>query len=74
MEARDEAPAPITYYVIDKLSGKLGLPSPSTQAFTNLLRANGFQAVQTHFNARGIRTDASSIAIQKLLKEVSNSS
>ena len=74
MTARDEAPAPITYYVLDKLSGKLGLPSPSIQAFTNLLRDRGFQAVQTHFNPRGIRTDASSIAIQKLLKEVGNSS
>ncbi len=30
---KQEASAPITYYVLDKLSGKLGLPSPSMQAF-----------------------------------------
>jgi len=66
-----EAQAPITYYVLDKLSGKLGLPSPSTQAFLNALRKSGFQAVQTHFNARGIRTDAPVMAMHKLLKEAS---
>jgi tRNA (guanine26-N2/guanine27-N2)-dimethyltransferase len=65
---KDEAQAPITYYVVDKLSGKLGLPSPSIQAFTNMLRKNGFQAVQTHFNTRGIRTNAPATTIHQLLK------
>ena len=55
---KEEASAPMTYYVVDKLSGKLGLPSPSMQAFLNALRSSGFQAVQTHFNTRGVRTDA----------------
>jgi tRNA (guanine26-N2/guanine27-N2)-dimethyltransferase len=66
---KDEAQAPITYYVVDKLSGKLGLPSPSIQAFLKLLRDSGFQAVQTHFNTRGIRTNAPVMAMHKLLKE-----
>ena len=70
---KDEAQAPITYYVVDKLSGKLGLPSPSIQAFINALRKSGFQAVQTHFNTRGIRTDAPVAAMHKLLKEASGS-
>ena len=34
-QTKEEASAPITYYVVDKLSGKLGLPSPSMQAFIN---------------------------------------
>ncbi len=68
---KEEASAPITYFVVDKLSGKLGLPSPSIQAFINALRNSGFQAVQTHFNTRGIRTDAPVMAIHKLLKEAS---
>ena len=55
---KEEAQAPITYFVVDKLSGKLGLPSPSIQAFIDALRKSGFQAVQTHFNTRGVRTDA----------------
>jgi tRNA (guanine26-N2/guanine27-N2)-dimethyltransferase len=69
--AKEEASAPITYFVVDKLSGKLGLPSPSIQAFINALRNSGFQAVQTHFNTRGIRTDAPVMAMHKLLKEAS---
>ena len=68
---RAEASAPITYYVVDKLSGKLGLPSPSIQTFINALRKSGFQAVQTHFNTRGVRTDASITAMHKLLREES---
>ena len=68
---KEEASAPITYFVVDKLSGKLGLPSPSIQAFINALRNSGFQAVQTHFNTRGIRTDAPVMAMHKLLKEAS---
>jgi tRNA (guanine26-N2/guanine27-N2)-dimethyltransferase len=65
---KDEVQAPITYYALDKLSGKLGLPSPSTQAFINALRNSGFKAVRTHFNTRAIRTDAPALTIHKLLK------
>ena len=66
---KEEASAPITYFVVDKLSGKLGLPSPSIQSFINALRKSEFQAVQTHFNTRGVRTDAPIPALHKLLKE-----
>jgi tRNA (guanine26-N2/guanine27-N2)-dimethyltransferase len=66
--AKDEATAPITYFVVDKLSGKLGLPSPSIQAFINGVRNEGFQAVQTHFNSRGVRTNAPNETMQKVLK------
>jgi tRNA (guanine26-N2/guanine27-N2)-dimethyltransferase len=70
---QEEVSASKTYFVIDKLSGKLGLPSLSTQSFINLLRKSGFQAVQTHFNTRGVRTDAPITAINKLLKGTSGS-
>jgi tRNA (guanine26-N2/guanine27-N2)-dimethyltransferase len=66
---KDEASAPITYHVLDKLSGKLGVPSPSNQAFANTLRNSGYQAVPTHFNTRGIRTNASALTLHKLLNE-----
>jgi len=71
-QTKDEASAPITYFVVDKLSGKLGLPSPSIQAFINEVRKEGFQAVQTHFNTRGVRTDAPMPTIQKVLKALAN--
>ena len=63
-----EASAPATYYVIDKLSGKLNLPAPSVQAFLATLHNGGFQAVPTHFNTRGIKTNAPALTMHKLLK------
>ncbi len=68
---KDESSALATYIVLDKLSGKLGVPSPSIQVFRDKLLKSGFKAVRTHFNTRGIRTDASALTIQKLLKEIS---
>ena len=66
---KDETSASITYFVVDKLSGKLGLPSPSIQSFISALHKDGFQAVQTHFNTRGVRTDAPVSLMHKLIKE-----
>jgi tRNA (guanine26-N2/guanine27-N2)-dimethyltransferase len=67
---KNEATAPATYYVIDKLSGKLNLPAPSNESFLSLLKGNGFQAVPTHFNPRGIKTDAPALTMHKLLREI----
>ena len=66
-----EASAPLSYYVLDKLSGKLGLPSPSTQTFAVALREAGFEAVLTHFNTRGIRTNASAQMMSEVLRRLS---
>jgi tRNA (guanine26-N2/guanine27-N2)-dimethyltransferase len=67
--AKDEAEAPTTYYVIDQISDKLAAPVPSVSAMLQSLRNNGFQAVQTHFNSRGIRTNARALTMQELLKK-----
>jgi tRNA (guanine26-N2/guanine27-N2)-dimethyltransferase len=68
--AKNEATAPATYYVLDKLSGKLNLPSPSVQSFLSTLQNNGFLAVATHFNSRGIKTDAPALTMQKTLQKL----
>jgi tRNA (guanine26-N2/guanine27-N2)-dimethyltransferase len=68
--AKTEASAPPTYYVLDKLSGKLDLPAPSIQTFLTALHYGGFQAVQTHFNTRGIKTDAPALVMHKMLREI----
>jgi tRNA (guanine26-N2/guanine27-N2)-dimethyltransferase len=65
---RDEAEAPITYQVLDKLSQKMRLPAPSTASFMQALHQGGYQAVLTHFNPRGIRTDAPALALHKILQ------
>ena len=67
--AKEEAEAPVTYFVIDQISDKLALPVPSVHAMLQSLRDNGLQAVPTHFNTRGIRTDASAMTMQQLLKK-----
>jgi tRNA (guanine26-N2/guanine27-N2)-dimethyltransferase len=68
--ATSEAEAPVAYYVVDKISNKLGLPVPAVGALLQALRDNGFQAFSTHFNSRGIRTDAPALTIQKFLQKI----
>jgi tRNA (guanine26-N2/guanine27-N2)-dimethyltransferase len=67
---KTEATAPITYYVLDRVCKKLGLPATSTQSFLTALQSGGYQAVQTHFNPRGVKTDASAKTMQKTLKGI----
>jgi tRNA (guanine26-N2/guanine27-N2)-dimethyltransferase len=67
--AKDEAEAPATYYVIDQISDKLALQVPSVSAMLQSLRAKGFQAIPTHFNTRGVRTNAPAMTMQELLKK-----
>jgi len=67
--AKDEVEAPATYYVIDKISGKLALSVPSVSAVLQNLRDKGFQAFPTHFNSRGVRTDAPALTMQELLRK-----
>jgi len=62
----NEAEAPITYYVIDKLCDKLNLPAPSVKKVVDALEKEGFQAYSTHFNSKGIRSNAPA----KKMKEV----
>jgi tRNA (guanine26-N2/guanine27-N2)-dimethyltransferase len=71
--AKGEAEAPTTYYVIDQISDKLALPVPSVSAMLLKLRDKGFQAVPTHFNSRGIKTDAPALTMQELLQKAAAS-
>ena len=65
--AKNEAEAPATYYVLDKISNKLGLPGLSVDVMLQTLRDNGFQAFPTHFSSRGIKTDAPALTMQRFL-------
>jgi tRNA (guanine26-N2/guanine27-N2)-dimethyltransferase len=67
---KTEANAPITYYVLDRVCKKMNLPATSTLSFLTELQNSGFQAVQTHFNPRGVKTDAPALAMQKTLKKL----
>jgi tRNA (guanine26-N2/guanine27-N2)-dimethyltransferase len=67
--AKDEAEAPALYYVLDKVGNKLSLPTPPVAAMLRSLRYKGFKAVATHFNSRGVRTDAPALTMQELLRK-----
>jgi len=69
-QIKTEANMEATYYVIDKLSGKLNLPAPSNQAFVTSLQKSGYPAVPTHFNPRGIKTEAPAMVMHELLREL----
>ncbi|MCD6538394.1 tRNA (guanine(10)-N(2))-dimethyltransferase [Candidatus Bathyarchaeota archaeon] len=53
-----ETDAPATYFVIDKISDKLGLTVPSRERVMKRLVQKGFRAWLTHFHPCGIKTDA----------------
>jgi tRNA (guanine26-N2/guanine27-N2)-dimethyltransferase len=54
-----EGEGPPTYYVIDKISSKLGIRSPSMLKVMERLVEQGFHVTTTHFNPRGIKSNAS---------------
>ncbi|MGQ9551582.1 MAG: tRNA (guanine(10)-N(2))-dimethyltransferase [Candidatus Bathycorpusculaceae bacterium] len=67
---KQEADAPATYYVLDAICDRLALPVPSVDALLQTLHQKGFQAVRTHFNSKGIKTDASATLMSGLVREV----
>jgi tRNA (guanine26-N2/guanine27-N2)-dimethyltransferase len=67
---KNESEAPITFYVNDKLCDKLNIPVPPVIKLVEALRGTGFQACATHFNSKGIRTDASAMEIEELLQRI----
>lgn len=68
--AIEEANSPATYYVLDKISNKLSLPVPSISAMRRILADSSFQSFSTHFNSRGVRTNASALTMQELLRNI----
>lgn len=64
---RTEVEAPVTYYVVDKLCDFLSLPVPPVKRVVQALGKEGFQASLTHFNTRGIRSNAPASRISDIL-------
>jgi tRNA (guanine26-N2/guanine27-N2)-dimethyltransferase len=67
---KNEAEAPITYFVVDKICDKINSTIPSQQKIIKKLKEDGLQAVLTHFNSRGIKTDGSAEKIKEIITEV----
>jgi len=65
---KEESGAPATYYVIDKICDKIGIPIPPVKNVINYIREMGFTATRTHFHSKGIKTDAPAAAIVRAVK------
>ncbi len=68
--AREEAGSPVSYYVIDKVCDRLNLPIPPLIEVMKELRAAGFRVSPTHFNSRGVRTDASAGVVKEIVAKL----
>jgi len=56
------------FYNIDALCSKLRIASLSTHDVLSALEEAGFDAVRTHFDERGVKTDASIVELENVLK------
>jgi len=65
--SKEEAEAPPTYYITDKICDKFNLPIPPLVEVMKALRKGGFQAKPTHFSSRGIRTDAPAKVVKEII-------
>jgi tRNA (guanine26-N2/guanine27-N2)-dimethyltransferase len=69
---QNELKAPETYYVTDNLCDKLNLPTPRVESVIKTLRLDGFEAIPTHFNSKGVKTNASAKDITKIIVQLVN--
>jgi len=67
---QNEAEAPVTYYAVDKICDKLNLPIPALKKVLDKIKKEGFQAVPTHFNSRGFRTDAPANVVKEIITDL----
>jgi tRNA (guanine26-N2/guanine27-N2)-dimethyltransferase len=67
---QNEANAPITYFAVDKICDKLNLRVPPQKKVIENLKKMGFEAVLTHFNNRGIKTNASAEKVKEVIRKL----
>jgi tRNA (guanine26-N2/guanine27-N2)-dimethyltransferase len=62
-----EVDAPVTYFVVDRLCDVLNLPVPSVSSVVETLKEEAFHASLTHFNSRGIRSNAPASKMREIV-------
>lgn len=65
-----EADSPVTYFVIDNICDRLNLPVPPLKSVVKGLIIAGFQATTTHFNSKGVKTNASAKEIKEVVSKL----
>ena len=66
--ALQEIDMPPTYFTIDKISSKIGVTTPSLNSIILAIKKEGYLASRTALNSKGIKTDASNVILQKIVK------
>lgn len=63
-----EANFPPTYFVTDRICQKIGVPSQPKHEIIRRLLDQDYRATQTHFNIRGIKTDAPIDVVKNIIR------
>lgn len=66
----EEASAPLTFYVIDKVCDRLGLRIPPRRDVMEELVGRGYFAGRTHFDPAGLKTDAPVETLREVLAQL----
>ena len=67
----EEADAPPLYYTVDELSTRTKCSPPRMSRLIETIVVHGFQASRTHFDPRGVKTDATMADMLRLFAESS---
>ncbi|MFQ6076546.1 MAG: tRNA (guanine(10)-N(2))-dimethyltransferase, partial [Candidatus Bathyarchaeia archaeon] len=65
-----EVDGPPTYFVVDKVSEKMGLPTPSKSKVIQSLIERGYRAAPTHFNPRGVKSNAPIEIVEEVVEKL----
>ncbi len=66
---RDEASAPPLFYKLDELAKRTKHSPPKLQAMVERMREEGFAASRTHYDPKGLKTDAPVEDLLRLFRE-----
>ena len=58
------------WIAVDKICDKLNLRVPTQKKIIENLKKMGFEAVLTHFNNRGIKTNASAEKVKEVIRKL----
>ncbi|MEM0057943.1 MAG: tRNA (guanine(10)-N(2))-dimethyltransferase [Candidatus Bathyarchaeia archaeon] len=67
-----DSSAPPTYYVLDKICDKMRWPVPPVRLVLENLRGRGFEAHLTHFNPKGVKTNAPASEVTTVISQLLN--
>ena len=70
---RVEAKSPATFYDVHKICKLLKISAPKLDLVFDSLEKEGFEAVKTHFNPLGIKTDAPIEKVKEIINSLSSS-